>query len=254
MRARKRFGQHFLTDQNTIERILHAINPLATDAVVEIGPGRGALTRGLATSGCELLVIEIDRELAADLEARYDRAVVVSADALRFDYATLGSKSRVVGNLPYNISTPLLFKLFAYATSFHDMTFMLQEEVVDRICAAPGTSDYGRLSVMSQYYCLAEKLFTVPATAFTPQPRVTSAIIRLIPHQHLRAVRDISCLQSVLVSAFSARRKTVRNALKRLIPEEELRGLGIDTTLRPGQLSLDDFVRCADRLWEISAR
>jgi 16S rRNA (adenine1518-N6/adenine1519-N6)-dimethyltransferase len=254
VKARKRFGQHFLQDPNTIQRILNAIHPTANDHIVEIGPGHGAITNGLRSSGCRLDVIEIDRDLAAVMQQRFTDINLICADALTIDYSALQSASRfrVVGNLPYNISTPLLFRLYKHSSAIEDMIFMLQEEVVDRICAQPATSAFGRLSVMSQYYCSAEKLFAVPATAFSPEPRVTSAIIRLTPHVERTPVQDIDCLQQVLISAFSARRKTIRNGMKKLLSGDELKRLDIDISLRPDQLSLADYVRCADRLWELN--
>ena len=252
MTVRKRFGQHFLHDPNTISRILNAIHPVIDDHIVELGPGRGALTRGLVECGCQLQVIEIDRDLSAELQRKFACLDVICSDALSVDYTSLKSVKpfRVIGNLPYNISTPLLFRLYSHKSVINDMTFMLQEEVVDRICASPGTSAYGRLSIMSQYHCMVEKLFTVPPESFKPMPRVTSAMIRLTPHQQYKAVRDIVCLQEVLICAFNARRKTIRNALNPLLSEDDLDKLGIDSGIRPDQIGLEDYIRCADLIWE----
>ena len=249
MTIRKRFGQHFLRDPNVIRRIVDTVKPSNRDHIVEIGPGRGAITEALISSGCDLDVIEIDRDLVDQLRRRYDGQIKIhSADALKFDFRTLdiGAPFRIIGNLPYNISTPLLFRLYSYTRHIQDMVFMLQEEVVNRICAAPGTSDYGRLSVMSQYHCLATKQFSIPPSAFTPQPRVTSAIIRLTPHPPSLRLEDHTCLQEVVAAAFGQRRKTIRNALKKLLRTEDLELLEIDAGLRPEQLTLDDYITCAN--------
>ena len=181
MRARKRFGQNFLNDQLTIQRIIDAIRPSASDHILEIGPGHGALTKNLVASGCQLDVVEIDRDLAAELRQRYPGLNVIEADILKFDFNQIrGDRPlRVVGNLPYNISTPLLFMLFEKLDMIEDMYFMLQLEVVERMAAAASTSQYGRLSIMSQYFCAAEKLFDVPPSAFTPAPKVDSAVVHL---------------------------------------------------------------------------
>jgi 16S rRNA (adenine1518-N6/adenine1519-N6)-dimethyltransferase len=251
MRPRKRFGQHFLTDPDIIHGILNAIAPAANEHLVEIGPGRGALTRGLAGSNGQLTLVEIDRDLAAELEASCPDARVICADALRFDFSALDGQTglRIVGNLPYNISTPLLFHLYAHLQCIQDMTFMLQEEVVDRICAGPGSADYGRLSIMSQYHCVGQKLFTVPPTAFSPPPKVMSAVISLSPSNKLPRAADVHCLEEVVLSAFSARRKTVRNALGKLLTDAEICAIDIDPGVRPAELSPGDYIRCADALW-----
>jgi 16S rRNA (adenine1518-N6/adenine1519-N6)-dimethyltransferase len=251
MKPRKRFGQHFLTDPDVIDNILDALCPGKDDHVIEIGPGRGALTRGLAGSDVRLTLIEIDRDLACELEVTYPHAEVICADALGLDFSELaaGTRLRIIGNLPYNISTPLLFHLYRHLGSIHDMTFMLQEEVVDRICAQPDSAAYGRLTIMSQYYCEGEKLFTVPPTAFAPPPKVMSAIISLTPASKLPRAKDDACLAEVVMAAFSARRKTLRNALGKLLTASEISNIDIDPRVRPAELSPGEYLRCADALF-----
>jgi 16S rRNA (adenine1518-N6/adenine1519-N6)-dimethyltransferase len=255
MQARKRFGQNFLTDHGTIDRIIGAINPRAGELIVEIGPGHGALTRALSRSGCKLKVIEIDRDLAEEVRIAHPDIEVIVGDVLKLDLEAIftaddpakdGKQVRVVGNLPYNISTPLLFRLFKYIGHIIDMHFMLQLEVVERMVAGPSTPNYGRLSVMTQYYCEPEKLFAVPASAFTPKPKVMSAIVRLSQRTRGPGTDDFSILESLVNQAFSQRRKTIRNGMKSYLTAEELTHLGIDPGLRPENLSLSDFVRCAD--------
>lgn len=250
MRARKRFGQNFLNDQLTIQGIIDAIRPSASDHVLEIGPGHGALTESLVASGCQLDVVEIDRDLAAELRQRYPGLNVIEADILKFDFNQIrgGRPLRVVGNLPYNISTPLLFMLFEKLDIIEDMYFMLQLEVVERMAAAASTSQYGRLSIMSQYFCAAEKLFDVPPSAFTPAPKVTSAVVQMIPHAQRTPLQDRLLFQSLVVQAFSQRRKTVRNALKRYLSGSELLALGIDPEQRPETITGFEYIQCANYL------
>tara|TARA_E500000331_G_scaffold352554_1_gene401416 strand:- start:849 stop:1616 length:768 start_codon:yes stop_codon:yes gene_type:complete len=253
--VRKRFGQHFLKDPNIIRRIVEEVSPRPVDHVIEIGPGHGAITDLLAASGCRLQLVEIDRDLVRELGERYGTQInILTADALKLDYGSLGNSLRIVGNLPYNISSPLLFKLYEYTEQIQDMVFMLQEEVVDRICAAAGSKDYGRLSVMSQYYCSAEKLFKVAPSAFSLKPKVNSAIIRLTPHQKPRQAKNFQCLQEIVTTAFNQRRKTIRNSLKPLLNVEQLTSLGIDSNLRPEVLGLEEFINCANLLWELRQR
>lgn len=254
-RARKRFGQNFLHDANIIERIVRAITPREGQRLIEIGPGQGAITAPLLQAGAELTTIEIDRDLAAMLRARFasePRFHLVEMDVLKFDFATLGTGEaslRVLGNLPYNISTPLIFHLLDYAPLIHDMVFMLQLEVVERLAAAPGTDDYGRLSVMVQYHCKVEKLFKVPPGAFNPQPKVDSAIVRLTPHRPLPFVaQDPQLFERVVREAFSQRRKTLRNTLRQLVTPEQFETLGIDASRRAETLALEDYVRIANLL------
>ncbi|MEX2488878.1 MAG: 16S rRNA (adenine(1518)-N(6)/adenine(1519)-N(6))-dimethyltransferase RsmA [Pseudomonadales bacterium] len=253
MPVRKRFSQNFLHDQNTINRIVAAINPQPDDEVIEIGPGHGALTDELMRSGCNLHVIEIDFDLVRELRLRYGDAVdLIEADILKFDFSSIfGTRPvRIVGNLPYNISTPLLFKLFQHMDAIHDMYFMLQLEVVDRIVASPSTSDYGRLSVMCQYYCTPIRLFSVPATAFTPRPRVISSMIHLKPREpDSNQAHDVKTLENLLRRAFSQRRKTIRNALKPFLSVDDLQALGLDPQLRPENLTPQQYIDCANHIY-----
>jgi 16S rRNA (adenine1518-N6/adenine1519-N6)-dimethyltransferase len=232
-RHRKRFGQHFLHEAGVVRRIVEAVAPAKGDLIVEIGPGEGVLTRPLAEAAGALHVIEIDRDLAAALRPLAG-VVVHEADALEFDYSQFPRGLRVVGNLPYNISTPLLFHLARYAALVRDMHFMLQLEVVERMVAAPSTPAYGRLSVALQARFALEKLFNVAKGAFRPPPKVESALVRLLPRQ---APLEIDA--ALLRRAFSARRKTLRNAL----PGVDFAAAGIDPGLRPENLSAEDYAR-----------
>lgn len=253
-RARKRFGQNFLHDQNIIARIVRAAAPRPEQTLVEIGPGQGAITAPLLEAASRLTVIEIDRDLAAALRTRFAGNPgfhLIEQDVLKVNFAELGSRQpaglRIIGNLPYNISTPLLFHLLEYHAYISDMLFMLQLEVVDRMAAMPGSPDYGRLSVMMQYHCKVEKLFNVPPGAFTPQPKVESAIVKLTPWRPLpHPAHNPETLARVVRTAFSQRRKTLRNTLKTLLPQEQLDLLGLDLTLRPENVGLRDYVRISD--------
>ena len=250
---RKRFGQNFQTDHGVIGRIADAIAPTEKDHLVEIGPGQGALTEMLAPVGCRLDVVELDRDLVAGLLAAfsiYDRFKLHSADALKFDFASLvedGKPLRVVGNLPYNISTPLIFKLLENAAIIQDMHFMLQLEVVERLAAQPGSKAWGRLGIMAQYQCQVEHLFDVPPSAFNPSPKVQSAIVRLTPRQqaHWEDCQEDQ-LRQVVQAAFAQRRKTLRNNLKGLIDGEALESLGIDPGCRAETLELSQFIEIAN--------
>ncbi|MDH5170845.1 MAG: 16S rRNA (adenine(1518)-N(6)/adenine(1519)-N(6))-dimethyltransferase RsmA [Gammaproteobacteria bacterium] len=248
-RARKRFGQNFLQDTGVINSIVRAIHPQADDHLVEIGPGQGALTSQLAASTCQLDVIELDRDLVPGLLAAfsvYPRFRLHSADALKFDFAALVTDARplrVVGNLPYNISTPLIFKLLENAAIIRDMHFMLQLEVVDRLAAKPGSKDWGRLGIMAQYHCQVDKLFEVPPEAFNPRPKVQSAIVRLAPWPESPwPPCDTGLLRQVVQAAFGQRRKTLRNNLKGLIDVGHLESLGIDPGARAETLELAQFI------------
>ncbi|MGR8929222.1 MAG: 16S rRNA (adenine(1518)-N(6)/adenine(1519)-N(6))-dimethyltransferase RsmA [Gammaproteobacteria bacterium] len=246
--ARKRFGQNFLQDYRVISDILDYAHPQAEEHWVEIGPGLGALTKPLLERGVKLDVVELDRDLVARLQKHYTgnpHIKIHSADALAFDFAALAAtdeKLRVIGNLPYNISTPLMFHLLETTSCVEDMTFMLQKEVVDRICAEPGSKKYGRLSVMMQYFCETEWLFDVPPESFDPAPKVMSAIVRLIPHSAPPVdVADFQHFNRLVTQAFSQRRKTIRNSLRDFIGETAINDLGIDANLRAESISLAEF-------------
>jgi 16S rRNA (adenine1518-N6/adenine1519-N6)-dimethyltransferase len=231
-RPRKRFGQHFLHEKGVLEKLVDAIQPAATDFIVEIGPGEGALTRYLKTD--QLHLIELDRDLAARLQTDFPGATVHVGDALEFDFAQFPAGMRIVGNLPYNVSTPLLFHLARFAPQVCDMHFMLQLEVVDRMVAAHSTPAYGRLSVALQARFAMKKLFKVAKGAFRPPPKVESAVVRMEP-----LAWQLPIDEDLLRRAFSARRKTLRNAL----PEIDFEAVGIDPKLRPENLSPEDYAR-----------
>ncbi|UTW14229.1 16S rRNA (adenine(1518)-N(6)/adenine(1519)-N(6))-dimethyltransferase RsmA [Marinobacterium rhizophilum] len=255
-KARKRFGQNFLHDQGIIRQIIRSISPREDQHMVEIGPGLGALTEELLAEAKALDAIELDRDLIPILRTKFfnyeERFRIFETDALKFDFNELctdGRPLRVVGNLPYNISTPLIFHLLSQSGLIQDMHFMLQKEVVDRLAAEPGTSDYGRLGIMTQYFCKVEPLFVVPPGAFNPAPKVDSAIVRLTPYKELPhpAISE-RMLQDVLRTAFSMRRKTLRNNLRTLLDADALTALEIDPGLRPERLTLAEFVRISDYL------
>lgn len=252
IKPRKRFGQNFLVDQGLIGKIIRSFDTRPGEQVVEIGPGQGALTEHLVNTGCDLTLVEIDRDLADLLAERFPNVNLMNEDVLKADLPSVISEPpvRVIGNLPYNISTPLMFRLFKHLELFHDMHFMLQLEVVNRMTAEPSTKSYGRLSIMTQLYCQAEKLFEVPPEAFNPRPKVQSAIVRLEPRHRIAQV-DTGVIEPMLIQAFSSRRKTIRNALKGLISESELESLGLSPTLRPENLSVEDYIACSNL---ISAR
>jgi 16S rRNA (adenine1518-N6/adenine1519-N6)-dimethyltransferase len=250
-KAKKSLGQHFLVDTHYIARIVAAIRPAGGERMVEIGPGPGALTRPLLEILRHLDVVEVDREMVARLRAEFspEQLTVHSVDALQFDFAGLGPELRVVGNLPYNISSPLLFHLADSATAIIDMTFMLQKEVVDRMAAAPDTPEYGRLSVMLQSRFKVSKLFTVPPGAFQPPPKVDSAIVRLVPlPPEAVPYRDATVFAEVVARAFGQRRKTLRNTLKGWVDEGLFAELGIDPRRRGETLSVAEFAELANRL------
>jgi 16S rRNA (adenine1518-N6/adenine1519-N6)-dimethyltransferase len=246
---RKRFGQNFLQNQHVIHDILRAIHPQSEDNLLEIGPGLGALTEPLLRHLNHLTAIEIDTDLQkylSELPKVQDKLQVIAADALTVDYSQFGSQLRIAGNLPYNISTPLLIHLLQFTAYIDDMHFMLQKEVVARMAAQPGTKAYGRLSVMLQYHCVVEHLFDVPPEAFDPQPQVDSAMVRLVPH-HISPFDPVSVhqLERLVASAFAMRRKTLNNNLKGIISVEQLHTLGIDGSKRPEQISVSEYVQLA---------
>jgi len=245
---RKRFGQNFLVDAGVIAAIVAAIRPARADHIVEIGPGLGALTRPLLAAVEQMHAIEIDRDLVTALKHEFaPRLTVHAADVLGFDFATLGNGLRVVGNLPYNISTPLLFHIARYCAQVHDIHVMLQKEIVARMVAAPSDSNYGRLSVMLQYRFDLEKLIDVPAAAFDPAPRIDSAVVRLTPLRPLPfAARDESWFARIVKAAFSQRRKTLRNSLSAFLSEPDFGALAIAPAARAQELSVAQFVAIAD--------
>lgn len=257
-RARKRFGQHFLTDPGVIDAIVRHIHPARQDVIVEIGPGQGAITDILARQAGHLHAIELDRDLAKALRLRYagnDAVTIHEADALAFDFASLGEQLRIVGNLPYNISTPLLFHLMNFRERILDMHFMLQKEVVERMAAGPGSKAYGRLGIMLGCHLHIESLFDVDRTAFDPPPAVTSAVVRLDPLPPGTYVIDNEAgLSTLVATAFMQRRKTLRNSLRTLADASDFQIVGIDASLRPEQISIAGYVDLANHLARKSRR
>jgi len=249
--AKKRFGQNFLVDRQIIDDIIAAIRPAAGDHMVEIGPGLGALTRPLLARLERLHVVEIDRDIIARLKTDYpaDKLVIHEGDALKFDFSQLPAPLRIVGNLPYNISSPLLFHFASFAGRIADMHFMLQDEVVERMVAAPSTPEYGRLSVMLQYRFYLEKLLDVPPQSFRPAPKVNSAVVRMVPLPSGEiAVRDEERFAQIVAAAFGQRRKTLRNTLKAYLAAEALEKLGIDPQLRAENLGVAEFTNISNYL------
>jgi 16S rRNA (adenine1518-N6/adenine1519-N6)-dimethyltransferase len=252
--ARKRFGQNFLLDRQVIDRIIASIAPQSGDLLVEIGPGQAALTRPLLASGAELHLVELDRDLVAWLEAQFSaesRLTIHSCDALKADLPALTGHRpfRLVGNLPYNISTPLIFHVLQWSDLIIDMHFMLQKEVVDRMVAAPGSRTYGRLSVMTQFHAEVTRLFDVQPESFSPAPRVVSSIVRLRPLQQPPVdAGSVENLRKVVTCAFSKRRKTLRNSLRDILTEDQIAAAGIDPGDRAEQLGLSQFAALARSL------
>lgn len=252
--AKKRFGQNFLHDDSVISRIVDAIDPNEGENLVEIGPGLGALTEPVIERAGDISVVELDRDLAHRLRHHpfiAKNLTIHEMDALKFDFSTLATekKLRVFGNLPYNISTPLIFHLLSFKDAIQDMHFMLQKEVVNRMAAGPNSKTYGRLSIMCQYFCQVVPVMEIGPEAFQPPPKVDSAIVRLIPHKVIQyPARDVKLLTRVTREAFSQRRKTIRNSFKNLISADQLQELGINPGLRPENLSLKDYVDVANYL------
>ena len=263
-RHKKQLGQHFLSSPGVVEKIIRAINPKPGEFIVEIGPGAGALSFPLLRAHGELTVIEFDRDLIEPLAiegGKHGRLTIVHRDVLQVDFSKLGhghdieGPLRLVGNLPYNISTPILFHVMEHAEAVRDMHFMLQKEVVDRMAAEPGSKVYGRLSVMLQAVCHVTPLFDVPPGAFTPPPKVDSAVVRLVPRPPGElGIRDAAHFARVVAAAFSQRRKTLRNALSALCEAEAIRAAGIDPGARAEQVPVQGFVTLANQLAESSAR
>lgn len=254
--ARKRFGQNFLHDDQIIQSIVAAINPQANDFLIEIGPGLGALTEPVAEQIEHLTVIELDRDLAERLRHHpflHQKLTIIEQDVMRFDFQQLAQQAekplRIFGNLPYNISTPLMFHLFQYHDVIQDMHFMLQKEVVNRLCAGPNSKAYGRLTIMAQYFCQVIPVLEVPPSAFKPAPKVDSAVVRLVPHKVLPyPVKDLYWLNRVCTQAFNQRRKTLRNSLMDLFTAEQLVELEIKLTDRAENLTIADYARLANWL------
>lgn len=265
--ARKRFGQNFLSDNRVIGDIVQALHPQADQFLVEIGPGLGALTEPVAEKVKHLTVLELDRDLAKRLRHHpflNEKLHVIETDAMQFDFkafyanskeAEKGEKLRVFGNLPYNISTPLMFHLFKFCDVIQDMHFMLQKEVVQRLVSAPNSKSYGRLTVMTQYFCQVFPVLDVPPTAFKPAPKVDSAVVRLIPHRNLpHKAHDLAVLNQICTTAFNQRRKTLRNALGQYFTPAQLEALNIDPQARAETLSVADFVCLANFVVENPTR
>ena len=249
--ARKRFGQNFLQDSRIIADIVQAVRPQPADIVVEIGPGLGAITEPLAAKLDCLHVCEIDRDIIGYLKTRpyAGKLVIHEGDVLQFDFASVPGRKKIVGNLPYNISTPLLFHLSRYADEVEDMHFMLQKEVVERMVAEPGSNDFGRLSVMLQYFFEMEKLLDVPPEAFSPAPKVDSAVVRLIPAKHrIGQAQDFEQFATLVKQAFHQRRKTIRNNLKGLADDEDLQAAGISPQERAEHIAPEKYVALANLL------
>lgn len=246
-KPRKRFGQHFLHDPLVIQRIVHAIDPQPLETIIEIGPGLGALTLPLLKTKANLQAIEFDRDLVAFWQENYPQLPIYACDALAFDFAQLAkpNKIKVIGNLPYNISTPLIFHLLEQMTAISEMVFMVQKEVADRLVATPNErADYGRLSIMVQCFCEVETLFEVGAGAFNPPPKVESAVVRFVPHEvPLLKLEEMQPFSDFIAKAFSQRRKTLRNNLKGLIDETQFLNAKIDQSARPETLTIHDFIR-----------
>ena len=249
--AKKKFGQNFLKDAAIIHSIIQSINPLPNDLLIEIGPGLGALTKPLLEKTNRLLAIELDRDIVSWMENEYSKKniTIFNEDVLNFNFNQFDQKIRIVGNLPYNISTPILFKCIDNILNIKDLHFMLQKEVVDRMVAIPSSPEYGRLSVMLQYYFAMEHLVNVPKESFEPEPKVESSFVRLIPYEQYPFIaNNIEQFARIVKEAFSQRRKTIRNTLKSFISENDFEKIGINPQLRAENLSVSDFVKISNYL------
>jgi 16S rRNA (adenine1518-N6/adenine1519-N6)-dimethyltransferase len=249
--AKKKFGQNFLKDAAIIHSIIQSINPLPNDLLIEIGPGLGALTKPLLEKTNRLLAIELDRDIVSWMENEYSKKniTIFNEDILNFNFNQFDQKIRIVGNLPYNISTPILFKCIDNILNIKDLHFMLQKEVVDRMIAIPSSPEYGRLSVMLQYYFTMEHLVDVPKESFEPEPKVESSFVRLIPYEQYPFIaNNIEQFARIVKEAFSQRRKTIRNTLKSFISENDFEKIGINPQLRAENLSVSDFVKISNYL------
>ncbi len=251
---RKRFSQNFLEDQSVIENIVNIINPQKNDHIIEIGPGKGALTIPIFNNVKKLNVIEIDKDLVKLLRRNIgDKNLIIHEhDALKFDYSKFKhSNLKLIGNLPYNISTPLLFHLLSYKDKIKNMFFMLQKEVVERICAKPGTKEYGRLSVMLQYYCDVESMLIIKPEAFYPSPKVDSSIVKITPRQEPKyQLFNEDCFEKIVKAAFSQRRKTLYNGLKKYLDETDIKKIGIPQNERAEKLEVEDFVKLSNLYYQ----
>jgi len=258
-KARKRFGQNFLHDEYIIQKIASSVNPDEKQNIVEIGPGQGAITRHLLKQCKHLDLLEIDRDLVKHLDTIFPRSEkldIHNVDALKFEFCSLAHKQkiRLVGNLPYNISTPLLFHILENAHCIEDMHFMLQKEVVERMAASPGSRDYGRLSIMIQYHCMVESLFNVGPESFDPPPKVESSIVRLTPHKIKPVkVKNYTIFSQLVAQAFSLRRKTLRNALKKSLTEEQIIACDVDPKLRPEMVDIGGFARLSNATVDLTS-
>ena len=249
--AKKKFGQNFLKDAAIIHSIIQSINPLLNDLLIEIGPGLGALTKPLLEKTNRLLAIELDRDIVSWMENEYSKKniTIFNEDVLNFNFNQFDQKIRIVGNLPYNISTPILFKCIDNILNIKDLHFMLQKEVVDRMVAIPSSPEYGRLSVMLQYYFAMEHLVDVPKESFEPEPKVESSFVRLIPYEQYPFIaNNLEQFARIVKEAFSQRRKTIRNTLKSFISENDFEKIGINPRLRAENLSVSDFVKISNYL------
>ena len=251
--AKKRFGQNFLHNDAIISKIVDAINPEPGENLLEIGPGLGALTEPVVERAGALSVVELDRDLAHRLKHHpflAPKLTIYEQDALKFDFGQLATKDkplRIFGNLPYNISTPLIFHLLTFKEHIQDMHFMLQKEVVERMASGPDSKAFGRLSIMTQYQCQVIPVMEIGPEAFQPPPKVDSAIVRLVPKRSIEnPVKDLSVLNTVCLTAFNQRRKTIRNSFKKLVNAEQLESLGINASLRPENLSINDYISIAN--------
>lgn len=251
-RTKKRFGQHFLVDQTIIDLITKHINVKSNDLMVEIGPGNGAITKPLAQYKPKLHLIEFDRDLIPILHQKFksdSNIIIHHEDALKFDYSLLGQDLRLVGNLPYNISTPLLFHLIQYRKNITDLNFMLQKEVAERLTASPGNKTFSKLTIMFGTFMDTEHLFDIPATAFKPSPKVTSSIVRIIPKNDSQIlINDLNVLEKIVTSAFSQRRKTLRNSLKGIISDKIMQEVEIDPNQRAEELSIPIWTKLANKI------
>ncbi len=253
-KARKRFGQNFLQDTRIINDIVNAVRPQSGDVVIEIGPGLAAITEPLAKKLDKLHVVEIDRDIVGRLKTLpfADKLVIHEGDVLQFDFNSVAGKKKIVGNLPYNISTPLLFRLSEVADDVADMHFMLQKEVVERMTARPKTNDYGRLSVMLQYFFEMETLIDVPPESFDPAPKVDSAVVRMIPVKHrIGEAQDFDHFAKLVKQAFAQRRKTIRNNLKGMAADEDLQAVGINPQDRAERIAPEKYVALSNYLIKI---